>query len=93
MSDDPRGPIKMETTYHSVIENVYIRQVALASDKSLYNKGLWTVTNVSQFGPYDPATYLKQPADSNKYPPDDCTKLPAEMLKDTAPYKFVPFGQ
>jgi hypothetical protein len=93
MSNNPAGPIKMDPTYHAAISNVYIRDVAKASDNSLYNKGLWTVTNVSQFGPYDPKTYMAQPADSNKYPPDDCSAFPPEMLKDTSPYQFVPFGQ
>jgi len=65
----------------------------MASDNSLFNKGLWTVTGVSQFGPYDPTTYLKQTADGNSYPPDQCSSLPPEMLKDTTPYTYAPFGK
>lgn len=93
ISDDPRGPIKLDPKYHAVIENIYIREVAKAADGSLYNKGLWTVTNVSQFGPYDPTLYLKQPIDDNKYPPSKCSDLPPEMLTAGSEYQFVPFGQ
>ena len=27
MTDDPRGPVTLDPTYHSAIENVYIREV------------------------------------------------------------------
>lgn len=92
MSDDPRGPVKLDD-YNAAVENVYIRQVEKGADGQLYNKGLFTVKNVSQFGPYDPALYLKQPADSGKYPPDKCSDFPADMLKAASEYEFVPFGQ
>lgn len=93
MTDDPRGPVTLDAKYHAAIENVYIRDVAKAADGSLFNEGLWTITNVTQFGPYDPALYLKQPSDSNKYPPDKCSDFPPEMLQDTTPYVFTPFGK
>ncbi len=59
MTDDPRGPVTLDPTYHSAIGNVYIREVTQAEDGTLYNKGIWTVKNVSQFGPYDPDHILK----------------------------------
>jgi branched-chain amino acid transport system substrate-binding protein len=92
MSDAPRGPIKLGQ-YNAVIENVYIREIAVAKDGSLYNKGLLTVKNVSQFGPYDPQLYLKQPADTHSYPPDKASDLPAEMKQVSRDYEFLPFGK
>jgi len=92
MTDDPRGPVKLDPTYHAAIENVYIREVAKDANGVLYNKGLLTVSNVSQFGPYDPKLYLSQPGDSNKYPTGICSELPAEMLQGPA-YEYKPFGQ
>jgi len=91
LSDDPRGPVVIDPTYHAAIGNVYIREVALDENGELYNKGLYTVKNVSQFGPYDPALYLAQPIDDNQYPTGNCADLPAEMLEGE-PYEFVPFG-
>lgn len=93
MSDDPRGPVSLDPTYHAAIGNVYIREVAQAADGSLYNKGIWTVKNVSQFGPYDPETYLKQPIDGNTYPLQKCSDYPVEMLEAENVYEFVEFGK
>jgi branched-chain amino acid transport system substrate-binding protein len=93
MTDDPRGPVKLDQTYHSAIENVYIREVTKGADGKLYNKGIFTISDVGQFGPYDPALYLKQPGDGNKYPPDKCSEMPAEMLKAASEYKYVEFGK
>lgn len=90
MKDAPRGPISMDN-YNAAIVNVYIREVAMGKDGQLYNKGLFTVKNVSQFGPYDPKLYLKQPADSGSYPPDKRSAMPAEMLKVSKDYQFIPF--
>jgi branched-chain amino acid transport system substrate-binding protein len=93
LSDDPRGPVRIDPKYHAAIGNVYIREVQKDANGKLYNKGLWTVTDVSQFGPYDPELYLKQPGDGNTYPPDLCSEFPAEMLKAASEYKFVEFGK
>jgi ABC-type sugar transport system substrate-binding protein len=57
------------------------------------NKGLWTVKNVGQFGPYDPQLYLKQPSDSGSYPPDNRSNFPGDMLKGGPEYQYLPFGQ
>lgn len=92
MADCPRGPIHLDQ-YNAAVENVYIREVALDKDGKLYNKGLFTVKNVSQFGPYSPKTYMKQPVDSGTYPPDKRSDMPAEMLKVAKDYQFVPFGK
>ena len=93
MSDDPRGEVSLDPTYHSAIGPVYIREVTKAEDGSLYNKGILTVKNVSQFGPYDPETYLKQPVDGNTYPPEKCSDFPPEMLEAKNIYEYVEFGK
>jgi branched-chain amino acid transport system substrate-binding protein len=92
MTKDPRGPVTLDPKYHAAIENVYIREVALDDSGELYNKGILTVQNVSQFGPYDPDLYISQPADGNAYPTGTCSDLPAEMLEGGG-YEFLPFGQ
>jgi hypothetical protein len=76
-----------------VVENVYIREVTADDTGALYNKGLLTVKNVSQFGPYDPALYMAQPIDDNTYPPDLCADFPADMLSTPNIYDYLPFGQ
>jgi len=92
LTDDPRGPVTLDPTYHSATENVYIREIAKDENGVLYNKGLFTVTNVSQFGPYDPTLYMAQPIDGNTYPTGACADLPADMLTGAA-YEFIPFGK
>lgn len=92
MSDSPRGAVSLDQ-YNAAIESVYIREVAQAPDGSLYNKGLFTVKNVSQFGPYDPKLYMRQPADGRTSPPDQRSDMPAEMLKVQKEYTFLPFGK
>jgi branched-chain amino acid transport system substrate-binding protein len=93
LTDTPRGPVKLDPTYHSAIGNVYIREVAADDSGALYNKGILTVKNVSQFGPYDPALYMAQPGDDNTYPPDLCADFPSEMLSAPTVYTYLPFGQ
>jgi branched-chain amino acid transport system substrate-binding protein len=92
MSDAPRGPIHLDQ-YNAAVENVYIRVVASGQDGKLYNKGLFTIKGVTQFGPYDPQIYLKQPPDTGKYPPESRSALPAEMLKVKKEYTVLPFGK
>jgi branched-chain amino acid transport system substrate-binding protein len=92
MTNDPRGPIVMDPEWHAAIENVYIREVALAEDGTMYNKGFLTVKDVSQFGPYDPDTYMAQPPDGNSYPTGICSEMPPEMLEGGG-YDYVPFGE
>jgi branched-chain amino acid transport system substrate-binding protein len=92
LTDDPRGSVTLDPTYHAATGPVYIREVALDDNGNLYNKGILTVKGVSQFGPYDPALYLAQPIDDNTYPSGLCSDLPAEMLEG-APYDYLPFGE
>jgi len=92
MSKDPRGPLTMDPTWHAVIENVYLREVALDENGELYNKGILTVKDVSQFGPYDSELYMSQTPDGNSYPSGKCSELPPEMLEGGG-YEFLPFGE
>lgn len=92
MSKDPRGPVSLDPEWHAAIENVYIREVALDDKGELYNKGILTVKNVSQFGPYDSKLYMAQPADGNTYPSGKCSDLPPEMLQGGG-YEYLPFGK
>jgi branched-chain amino acid transport system substrate-binding protein len=92
LSTDPRGPIVLDPDWHAAIGNVYIREVALDDGGSLYNRGILTVKDVSQFGPYNPDTYIAQPSDGNSYPTGICAEMPPEMLEGGG-YEFVPFGQ
>jgi len=92
MSKDPRGPLTMDPTWHAVIENVYLREVALDENGELYNKGILTVKDVSQFGPYDSELYMSQTPDGNSYPTGKCSELPPEMLEGGG-YEYLPFGE
>jgi branched-chain amino acid transport system substrate-binding protein len=92
MTKDPRGPVTLDPQYHSATGNVYVREVAVDDSGELYNKGILTVENVSQFGPYDPDLYISQPPDGNAYPTGVCSELPAEMLEGGG-YDYLPFGQ
>ncbi|MEA4944877.1 MAG: ABC transporter substrate-binding protein [Propionicimonas sp.] len=91
ITDDPRGPVKLDPKWHSATQNVYIREVAKDDSGALYNKGLWTVTEVSQFGVYDPDTYMAAPPDSNTSPSDQCADLGALLTAPTE-YQYQPFG-
>ncbi len=93
LTDTPRGSVKLDPELHAAIENVYIREVAMGEDNVMFNKGLFVVENVSQFGPYEKDLYMAQPIDDNKYPPDLCSEFPAEMLEAENTYEFLPFGQ
>lgn len=92
MTNDPRGRVVMDPEWHAAIENVYIREVALGEDGMMYNKGIITIKDVSQFGPYDPDIYMAQPPDGNSYPTGLCSDLPAEMLEGGG-YEFVSFSE
>jgi branched-chain amino acid transport system substrate-binding protein len=93
LTDDPRGPVTLDPKWHSATENVYIREVAKDANGKLYNKGVWTIKNVSQFGPYNPDTYMAQKTDGNTFPPDKCSDMAPEMLKADSEYEYLPFGQ
>ncbi len=90
LTDDPRGPVYIDE-YQNAVQNVYIRQVQMDDQGRMYNQGLYTVENVSQFGPYDPDIYLAQPRDEGNYPLDKCSDYPAEMLTVEKDYEFIPW--
>lgn len=90
LTDDPRGPVTIDE-YQNAVQNVYIRQVQMDDQGRMYNQGLYTVENVSQFGPYDPDVYLAQPRDEGNYPGDLCADYPAEMLTVDKDYEFIPW--
>ena len=92
MTDEPRGPVALDE-YNAAIQNVYIREVALADDGTLYNKGLVTAKAVSQFGPYDSGLYMSQPADGRDEPTGLRSEMPEEMLNVAQDYVFLPFGE
>lgn len=92
LSDTPRGPVSLDD-YNAAVQNVYIREVAKDANGQLYNKGLFTVKGVSQFGPYDPAVYMAYPEDSGTNPPDHRSQMAQDLLNVDAEYDFVPFGE
>jgi len=67
VSDDPRGPMKMDDLGNP-IENIYIRKVERVSGK-LQNTVIHTYPSVSQFWTYNREEYLKTPVYDRNYPP------------------------
>jgi len=67
VSDDPRGPMKMDDLGNP-IQNVYIRKVEQVGGK-LQNTVIHTYPNVSQFWTYNQSEYLKTPVYDRNYPP------------------------
>ncbi len=91
MSDaPPRSPIYLDE-YNNAVQNVYVRQITLDEDGNLYNKALYTVKEVSQFGPYDPAVYMSFPEDVGNYPVNKRNEMPEELLQVDEDYEFIPF--
>jgi len=92
LSDLPRSPVYLDE-YHSGQGNVYIREVRKDADGKLYNAGIATVKAVSQFGPYDPDTYMSFPMDDRNYPANKRKDFPKELLNVAEDYVIVPFGK
>ena len=67
VSDDPRGPMKMDDLGNP-IENIYIRKVERVGGK-LQNTVIHTYPNVSQFWTYNREEYLKTPVYDRNNPP------------------------
>jgi branched-chain amino acid transport system substrate-binding protein len=86
--DAPRGGFYLDE-YANPVHNIYIREVREV-DGQLMNFGIVRIPEVSQFGPYDPDTYMAQPVDARDYPPDLCSALPAEMLDVEEVYEYIP---
>lgn len=85
--DAPRGGFYLDE-YANPVQNIYIREVR-EIDGELTNVGIVRVPEVSQFGPYDPETYMAQPQDARDYPPDECADFPSEMLDVEEVYEFI----
>ncbi len=66
LSDAPRGPMRFDG-FGNPIQNIYVRKVERVAGR-LQNTMIHTVPNVSQFGPYKPEEYLKNPVYSRDYP-------------------------
>src|SRR5689334_11978498 len=71
--DTVRGPVSMDDM-RNPIQNIYIKKVEkkkmFGYDKDeLWNTVIKTYPNVSQFGSYDKAAFLKQPVYSRDFPP------------------------
>jgi branched-chain amino acid transport system substrate-binding protein len=67
LNDSPLGrPVRLDA-YGNPIYDVYIREVKRRPDGKYWNVPLETVPNVSQFGKYDPETYLKQASYSRTF--------------------------
>lgn len=86
--DAPRGGFYLDE-YANPVHNIYIREVREV-DGELMNFGIVRIPEVSQFGPYDPATYMAQPMDARDYPSDLCAEFPPEMLAVEEVYEFIP---
>jgi len=72
--DAPRGPVQLDASTKSPIENIYIKKVEkkkmFGYDKDeLWNTVIKTYPAVSQFWTYDKAKFLAQPVYSRDYPP------------------------
>lgn len=77
MPDAPRGPFYLDE-YGNPVQNVYIRRVQRSGDR-LVNVVLMTLKEVSQFGPFDPDSYMAQPPDTRDYPSSDCATVMARL--------------
>lgn len=77
MPDAPRGPFYLDE-YGNPVQNIYIRKVQRSGNR-LVNAVIATFREVSQFGPYDPESYMAQPIDARDYPPSDCTAVQARL--------------
>jgi branched-chain amino acid transport system substrate-binding protein len=67
ISDDPRGPMKMDDL-NNPVQNVYIRKLERVGG-NLQNTVVHTYPNVSQFWTYKQDEYLKAPAYDRNNPP------------------------
>ena len=69
MPDSPHGKIELDA-YGQAIQNIYVRKVEKVNGR-WQNTVVFTYPDVSQFGNYDPAAYLKSPTYGPDNPP--CT--------------------
>ena len=67
LPDSPLGrPVRFDD-YGNPIYDVFIRKVVKNKDGKFWNVPVETYPQVSQFGKYDPATYMKQPSYSRDF--------------------------
>jgi branched-chain amino acid transport system substrate-binding protein len=72
--DAPRGPVQLDLSTKSPIENIYIKKVEKKKmfgyqKDELWNTVIKTYPAVSQFWTYDKAKFLAQPVYSRDFPP------------------------
>jgi branched-chain amino acid transport system substrate-binding protein len=77
MPDAPRGPFYLDE-YGNPVQNIYVRRVQRSGDR-LVNVVIATFKEVSQFGPFDPESYMASPPDTRDYPPSDCAAVMARL--------------
>lgn len=67
LTGSPLGrPVKLDS-YGNPVYDLYIRRTQKAPDGKFWNVPVATYENYSQFGRYDPAEYMKQPAYSRTF--------------------------
>lgn len=79
MPDAPRGPFYLDE-YGNPVQNIYIRRVEKSGGR-LVNVVIETIKEVSQFGPFDPDSYMAQPPDTRDFPPSACTEVKERLPK------------
>ncbi len=67
LKGSPLGETVKLDPYGHPVYNVFIRKVAKRADGKKWNVTIATYPNVSQFGKYDPETYMKQPPYSRTF--------------------------
>jgi branched-chain amino acid transport system substrate-binding protein len=72
--DAVRGPVELDPTTRSPIQNIYIKKVEKKEmfgygKPELWNTVIKTYPHVSQFWTYDKAKFLAQPVYSRDFPP------------------------
>jgi branched-chain amino acid transport system substrate-binding protein len=67
LTGSPLGrPVKLDS-FGNPVYDLYIRKVQRGADGKFWNVPIETFPNYSQFGPYDPAEYMKQPSYSRTF--------------------------
>jgi len=67
LENSPLGrPVKMDR-YGNPIYDVFIRETRVRADGKFWNMPVEVFPQVSQFGKYDPETYMKQPSYSRTF--------------------------
>jgi branched-chain amino acid transport system substrate-binding protein len=67
LENSPLGrPVKMDR-YGNPIYDVFIRETRARADGKFWNMPVEVFPQVSQFGKYDPETYMKQPSYSRTF--------------------------